>query len=210
MNLRKDHYRKLVVPEPFGIPHRSRLWSQGSAGSGAVCTPPATAGPGRVRGARRWASTGAGRPKGQLRKLVTPVGVPGLQKPPSPVVFGRAAYEGEPRERGVPCLSPPSRRGLKSGARGPALRLGRQSSPGPGKQRALPPGRARPAPERRCRPDAVSLSFYFRPFTLLFMTRSLGRGPCARPGSSPVVAPAPASEPNVYSSKRWITRLVCR
>ncbi len=161
MNLRKDHYRKLVVPEPFGIPHRSRLWSQGSAGSGAVCTPPATAGPGRVRGARRWASTGAGRPKGQLRKLVTPVGVPGLQKPPSPVVFGRAAYEGEPRERGVPCLSPPSRRGLKSGARGPALRLGRQSSPGPGKQRALLPGEPGPPQSGAAAPTPFLCRFTF-------------------------------------------------
>ncbi len=181
MNLRKDHYRKLVVPEPFGIPHRSRLWSQGSAGSGAVCTPPATAGPGRARGARRWASTGAGRPKGQLRKLVTPVGVPGLQKPPSPVVFGRAAYEGEPRERGVPCLSPPSRRGLKSGARGPALRLGRQSSPGPGKQRALLPGEPGPPQSGAAAPTPFLCRFTFRLFTLLSMTRSLGRGPCAQP-----------------------------
>ncbi len=62
MNLRKDHYRCLRVP--LGIrKHFVTPLVHGSAGSGVVCLPPATAGPGRAPGARRWASTGAGRPR---------------------------------------------------------------------------------------------------------------------------------------------------
>ena len=69
---------------------------------------------------------------------------------------------------------------------------GRQPSLGPGKQWATRGCFvAQPAPVRRCRPDAVSLLFFSH---YCHQQLALGRGPCARPGSSPVVAPALASE----------------